>query len=87
MAMARFRRGRPHFLLRVAVLTFVVSLSANFTGCGDSDSFEFMKDDRQMSRSGQYGAGMADAERLELQERYARKLEEQATPTSGGSAP
>ena len=87
MAIAHFRWGIRRFLVRAAVLTIVVSLSATITGCAESDSFEFMKDDRQMSRSGQYGVGISDEKRAEVQESYARKLQAQSTPTSGGSAP
>ncbi len=56
-------------------------------GCAESDDFEFLKDDRQMMRQGQYGAGMTDAERQELQESYAQKQAEEVTPTSGAAAP
>jgi hypothetical protein len=56
-------------------------------GCADSDQFEYMKDERQMMRPGQYGPGMSDADRQKLQESYASKQLSKATPTSGGAAP
>lgn len=56
-------------------------------GCADSDEFEYMKDERQMMRPGQYGPGMSDADRQKLQESYASKQLSKATPTSGGAAP
>ena len=56
-------------------------------GCAESDDFEFLKDERQMMRQGQYGSGMTDEERQKLQESYAQIQSAEATPTSGGAAP
>ena len=56
-------------------------------GCAESDDFEFLKDERQMMRQGQYGSGMTDEERQKLQESYAQIQPAEATPTSGGAAP
>jgi hypothetical protein len=56
-------------------------------GCADSDQFEYMKDERQMMRPGQYGPGMSDADRQKLQESYASKQLSKVTPTSSGAAP
>lgn len=56
-------------------------------GCAESDDFEFLKDERQMMRQGQYGPGMTDEDRQKLQKSYAQIQPAEATPTSSGAAP
>ncbi len=68
-----------------ALLAFLIAMLA--AGCAESDDFEFLKDERQMMRQGQYGSGMTDEERQKLQESYAQIQSAEATPTSGGAAP
>ena len=68
-----------------AVLALLMAMLV--VGCAESDEFEYMKDERQMMRYGEYGPGMSDADRQKLQESYASKQLAKATPTSGGAAP
>ena len=77
--------GRFNKCVSGAVLALLMTMLV--VGCADSDQFEYMKDERQMMRPGQYGPGMSDADRQKLQESYASKQLSKVTPTSSGAAP
>ena len=84
MASAQIARVGRRSFVHVAVLTFGASLVAAVAGCAGSDEFDFKKSERQMSRAGQYGSGLTDAERIEMQENYAKKQEAQKSANGGG---
>ena len=77
--------GRFNKCVSGAVLALLMTMLV--VGCADSDQFEYMKDERQMMRPGQYGPGMSDADRQKLQESYASKQLSKVTPTSSGASP
>ena len=72
------------YVIRVALALLMATV---VVGCAESDEFEYLKDERQMMRAGQYGPGMSDADRQKLQESYASNQLSKATPASGGTAP
>ena len=63
-----------------AVLALLMAMLV--VGCAESDEFEYMKDERQMMRHGEYGPGMSDADK-----RWRGALDPRAAAASGSRRP
>ena len=84
MVAAQSARARRKLIVSGVALMFGAALFLGAAGCDSSDDFDFRKSEGRMSRSGLYGAAASDTERRDIQEGYAKKIEEAKVSQGGG---